>query len=69
MTIYLGLGANDGDRMERMECAIDKLVGAGFHLQRVSPVVESPALLPPDADPAWHKPYLNLVISGETRCR
>ena len=67
MTIYLGLGANDGNRMERMECAIDKLVGAGFHLQRVSPVVESPALLPPDADPAWHKPYLNLVISGDTR--
>lgn len=65
MTIYLGLGTNDGDRKENLERAIDRLIKAGFRLQKVSPVVESPALLPPDADPAWHKPYLNLAISGD----
>ncbi len=65
MTIYLGLGANDGNRKHNLERAIAELVGAGFRLERVSPVVESPALLPDDADPAWHKPYLNLVISGD----
>ena len=65
MTIYLGLGANDGDRKQNLERAIERLVGAGFHLRRVSPLVESPALLPPLAEPAWHKPYLNLVISGD----
>lgn len=65
MTIYFGLGANDGDRKQNLERAINKLAGAGFHLRRVSPLVESPALLPPQADPAWHKPYLNLVVSGD----
>ncbi len=65
MTIYLGLGANDGDRKNNLERAIDQLVGAGFRLRQVSPVVESPALLPHAAEPAWHKPYLNLVISGD----
>ena len=65
MTIYLGLGANDGDRKQNLERAIDGLVGAGFRVQQVSPVVESPALLPPQAEPAWHRPYLNLVVSGE----
>jgi len=65
MTIYLGLGANDGGRSGNLERAIDELVGAGFRLQQVSPVVESPAMLPADAEPDWHKPYLNLVVSGD----
>ena len=65
MTIYLGLGANDGDRKQSLERAIDELVRAGFRLERVSPMVESPALLPADADSAWHKPYLNLAVSGD----
>ena len=65
MTVYLGLGANDGDRRDNLERAIAELIGAGFRLHRVSPVVESPALLPPDAEPSWHKPYLNLVVAGD----
>jgi len=65
MTIFLGLGANEGDRRGNLESAIEQLVAAGFQLQQVSPVVESPAMLPTQADPAWHKPYLNLVISGD----
>jgi len=69
MTIYLGLGANDGDRSGHLERAINRLVGAGFRLQQVSPVVESPAMLPADAEPGWHKPYLNLVVSGDADWR
>lgn len=65
MTIYLGLGANEGDRRGNLEGAIDGLVDAGFRLRQVSPLVESPAMLPRRADPAWHKPYLNLVVSGD----
>jgi len=64
MTIYLGLGANDGDRIDNLERAIDALRAAGFRLQQVSPVVESPAMLPAGAEPDWHQPYLNLVVSG-----
>lgn len=64
MTIYLGLGTNDGDRRHNLEHAVQALVAAGFGIEQISPLVESPALLPHDANPAWHKPYLNLAISG-----
>jgi len=65
--IYLGLGSNCGDRRQFLETALEKLRQGGFHVQRVSPVVESPALLKEDADPDWNRPYLNLVLGGETR--
>jgi 2-amino-4-hydroxy-6-hydroxymethyldihydropteridine diphosphokinase/dihydropteroate synthase len=64
VTIYLGLGSNLGDRKSNLDTAIDKLVDAGFRLKQVSPLVESPAMLPRDADPAWNKPFLNLAIAG-----
>ena len=64
MTIYLGLGANCGDRADNLTRAIDALAAQGFDIEKISPVVETPALLPPDADPAWDKPYLNLVVAG-----
>lgn len=64
MTIYLGLGSNEGNRRQNLELAINALADAGFDLQQISPVVESPALLSSCADPIWHKPYLNLVVSG-----
>lgn len=69
MSVYLGLGANAGDRIGNLERAVAELVSAGFRLQQVSPVVESPAMLPPGADPGWHKPYLNLVVSGDADWR
>ena len=67
MTIYLGLGANEGDRAGNINRAIDELVAAGFIPHKVSPLVESPALLPRDAKPDWHKPYLNLVVAGDAK--
>lgn len=64
MTIYLGLGSNEGDRRQNLENAIAALVEAGFQLKSVSPLVESPAMLPPQAESSWNKPYLNIAISG-----
>lgn len=64
--IYLGLGSNRGNRREFLQTAIEKLRENGFDVQAVSPVVESPALLKDDADPDWNRPYLNLVLGGET---
>ena len=65
MTVYIGLGSNLGDRKQNLESAIGKLVHAGFRLEKVSPIVESPAMLPEQADPSWNKPFLNLAISGK----
>jgi len=65
MAIYLGLGCNEGDRVRQMELALSQLVEAGFRIGDVSPLVESPAMLPDDAPPSWNKPYLNCVVKGE----
>ncbi len=67
MTVYLGLGSNQGNRLDQLEWAVRRLVRAGFRLARVSPVVESPAMLPSGAKGSWDCPYLNLVVAGETR--
>lgn len=65
--IYLGLGSNQGERRDFLSQAITLLVRGGFAVSQVSPVVESPALLKDDALPEWNKPYLNLVVAGETQ--
>jgi 2-amino-4-hydroxy-6-hydroxymethyldihydropteridine diphosphokinase/dihydropteroate synthase len=68
MEIYLGLGSNVGDRRENLRRSIAMLQAKGLRVTRISPVVESPALLPKDAPSAWNLPFLNLVIECEAEC-
>ncbi len=63
--IYLGLGSNQGDRKKNLAKAIELLKQQKFVVTQVSPIVESPAWLKPDADPKWNKPFLNLAIQGQ----
>ncbi|MYD76278.1 MAG: dihydropteroate synthase [Gammaproteobacteria bacterium] len=63
--IYLALGANQGNRRENLRRAIAELGQSGFRVTRVSPVVETPAMLDGNAEPDWIRPYLNCVIEGE----
>jgi 2-amino-4-hydroxy-6-hydroxymethyldihydropteridine diphosphokinase/dihydropteroate synthase len=65
--IYLGLGSNQGNRREYLARALALLAQGGFEITRVSPIVESPALLKKDALPEWNRPYLNLVVAGHTQ--
>jgi 2-amino-4-hydroxy-6-hydroxymethyldihydropteridine diphosphokinase/dihydropteroate synthase len=62
MQIYLGLGSNVGDRRAQLTAAIDALTDSGVSIDRVSPVVESPAMLPDDAPAEWNRPFLNLAL-------
>ena len=68
MQVYLGLGSNLGDRRDHLSRAIDALEAHGLTIARVSPVVESPALLPDSAPSDWNLPYLNLVLECTARC-
>lgn len=68
MRIYLSLGSNLGDRRGNLRRAIELLEEKGFRRLRVSPIVESPALLPEGAPADWNLPYLNLVLVGEADC-
>ncbi len=66
MDIYLGLGSNLGDRRDNLTRALRELAVHGVDLVRVSPVVESPAMLPDDAPADWNQPFLNLVAHCRT---
>jgi 2-amino-4-hydroxy-6-hydroxymethyldihydropteridine diphosphokinase/dihydropteroate synthase len=66
MKIYLGLGSNLGERRTTLADALAALELNGVRVLRVSPVVESSALLPDDAPADWNRPYLNVVAECET---
>ena len=68
MQVYLGLGSNLGDRRDHLSRAIDALEAKGLTIARISPVVESPALLPDSAPSDWNLPFLNLVVECVARC-
>lgn len=69
MQTYLGLGSNLGDRRENLRHGIAELEHANVRVRRISPVVESAALLPSSASAEWNRPFLNLVLECETGCR
>lgn len=65
-SVFLGLGSNLGDRRQHLERAVralEEILPA--KPLRVSPVYESPAMLPENAEPAWNRPFLNSVVEGE----
>ena len=66
MDVYLGLGSNLGDRRAHLTRALEMLPAHGVLVARVSPVVESPAMLPDDAPADWNQPFLNLVAQCQT---
>ena len=66
MRTYLGLGSNLGDRRANLAKALDLLTHRPLTVERVSPVVESPALLPHDAPADWNLPFLNLAVACES---
>ncbi len=66
MHIFLGLGSNVGDRRANLVRAIEALERCGVRIARLSPVVESPALLPDGAPAEWNRPFLNLVAQCAT---
>jgi 2-amino-4-hydroxy-6-hydroxymethyldihydropteridine diphosphokinase/dihydropteroate synthase len=67
MKVYLGLGSNLGDRRANITRAVDALARDGIHALRISPVVESPAMLPDDAPADWNHPFLNVVAECDVR--
>ena len=65
MEAYFSLGSNLGDRRANLAAGIRLLEGHGARTLAVSPVLETPALLAPNATAAWDQPYLNLAIKCE----
>lgn len=66
MSIFLGLGSNLGERQQNLARALKRLERRGIVSKRVSPVVESPPMLPAGAPSDWNLPFLNLVTEVTT---
>ncbi|HEY8271643.1 MAG TPA: dihydropteroate synthase [Pseudobdellovibrionaceae bacterium] len=60
--VFLSLGANLGDRKQTLHKAVQLLP---LEDKKLSPLFETPALLPSNAD-SWNIPFLNLVVEGTT---
>ncbi len=60
---YVALGTNLGGRLSNLAEARRRLASLGVH--RAGPVMETPALLPPE-DPTPQPPYLNSVDALDT---
>ena len=59
--VLLSLGSNKGDRQANLVAGIKRLADTELVVKGISPVVESPALLPQGAPSEWNRPYLNIV--------
>ena len=66
MQVYLGLGANLGDRAGNLSRALELLGERYLVIRRISPMIESPALLPDNVPADWNLPFLNVVVECET---
>jgi len=65
--LVLGLGSNQGDRINNLREALRYLnLIEDFKIIQISPVYKSDALLPENAPQSWDQFYLNVNISGET---
>lgn len=64
MQIILALGSNLGNRLANLESA---LVQMSFLIRlKHSSIIEVPALMLDNSPEEWNKPFLNMVIVGET---
>ena len=62
----LGLGSNQGARQTTIEQAIGLLEERLGSTMTVSPMYESPALLPDGAPNDWNRSFLNVAVKGAT---
>ncbi len=67
--VILGLGSNQGHRLDYLRKAIGKLRSIAplkIQIIKISPIYESYALLPPGAPANWDLKFLNLAVLCET---
>lgn len=63
--IYLALGTNLGNRLRNLQIAIDE-ISKFFDVKMQSHIIETSAILLPNAKEGWDVPYCNMVIAGKS---
>ena len=61
-SVYIGLGSNIPNRRQHLSAAIQEIEKSGHPILQISPVYETPALLPDLAPDEWNQPFLNAVV-------
>ncbi|MDR0393019.1 MAG: dihydropteroate synthase [Puniceicoccales bacterium] len=64
--IYLSLGSNLGQRLENLRKAVFLIQERCLQHVTCSIVLETQAILPPNASQNWDLPYLNMIVCGDT---
>lgn len=64
MKAFLGVGSNLSPRKKNISLALKELSLIGA-VEKISPVYETPALLPLEAPPSWNRLFLNLALQME----
>jgi 2-amino-4-hydroxy-6-hydroxymethyldihydropteridine diphosphokinase/dihydropteroate synthase len=63
---HISIGSNLGNRLNNMQRAVSLLKARYFSNLKMSIILETPAILPNNAPTEWNKPFLNMVIQGES---
>lgn len=64
--IYISLGSNLGNRIDNLWTAVHLMRQRCLQNIQCSIIIETEALLLPKAPSDWNKPFLNMVVSGQT---
>ena len=64
--IYISLGSNLGNRIQNLRKAFELLSSTYLQNATYSVILETEAIAPPDSPSSWNKPFLNMVVKGET---
>ncbi len=64
--LYISLGSNLGNRINNLRTAANLITTRCLRNSSVSIVLETEAILPENAPTSWNKPFLNMIIAGET---
>lgn len=65
--LYISLGSNLGNRINNLRTAADLIATRYLQNSFISIVLETESILPENAPISWNKPFLNMVIVGETK--
>jgi len=64
--IYISIGSNLGHRLNYLRQAVDLLTERYLRNAKCSIVLETESILPLNAPLTWNKPFLNMIVAGES---